>query len=121
MLWPTRSRWRRTSWGSAALAPSMPVPIARSASLHSWPVYRDAMAYFIGDIDWRDLAAQVTRTGTSLQFVWGESDRIGDRRYLQEATGLHPLVASGRRPPSPHHPGRVVRVPGRHADYDRMS
>lgn len=26
-----------------------------------------------------------------------------------------------RRPPSPHDPGRVVRVPGRHAHYDRMS
>ncbi|MFA9565202.1 MAG: alpha/beta fold hydrolase [Acidimicrobiales bacterium] len=92
--WNCRHR-TAAGWLAAALAPSMPVTIARAASLHSWPAYRDSMAHLVGDTDWRDLAARVTGTGTSLQFVWGEADRIGDRRYLQESTGLHPLVVRG--------------------------
>lgn len=44
--WNCRHR-TAAGWVAATLAPSMPVTIARAASLHSWPAYRDAMAYLV--------------------------------------------------------------------------
>ena len=111
--WNCRHR-TAAGWVAAALAPSMPVTIARAASLHSWPAYRDAMAELIGKTDWPDLAARVTGTGASLHFVWGEADRIGDRGHLYAATGSHPLVVPGGGHHLPMTHAAWVRVPGRH-------
>ncbi len=37
--------WRRTAgWLAAAIKPSLPVHLARSGVLHTWPSYRAAMA-----------------------------------------------------------------------------
>lgn len=74
-------------WVAAVLAPSIPVPIARAASLHSWPAYRDAMDCLIGGTDWSNLAGKVTASGASLKLVWGDSDRIGDGGFAASLIG----------------------------------
>ena len=82
-------------WVAAMLAPSIPVPIARAASLHSWPAYRDAMDCLVGGTDWSNLAGKVTAGGASLKLVWGDSDRIGDRGYAASLIGAELEVVEG--------------------------
>ena len=72
----------------AALAsPQLPTAIARSASLHTWPAYRDAMDQLIGDTDWGNALDQAARQRIPVAFVWGADDRIGDPDYASTLLG----------------------------------
>jgi len=87
-------------WAAAAMTPSMPTAIARAASLHSWPAYRDAMNLLVGGTDWSRYTRRLTETNTRLSFVWGDDDPIGDRDYARSLLGCHPDgagVAGGER------------------------
>ena len=64
-------------WVAAVLAPSIPVPIARAASLHSWAAYRDAMDCLIGGTDWSNLTGRATASGA---FAEARLGRLGQNR-----------------------------------------
>lgn len=64
---------------ASALSPSLPVPISRAASLHTWPAYRDAMEDLVAATDWRRCLEDIADDGGAVEFTWGRDDRIGDR------------------------------------------
>ena len=74
-------------WLSAIAEPHLPIPIARAAPLHTWPAYRDAVQQFALDVDWEDLITACDRGGIEVGFVWGATDRIGDRQYARHLLG----------------------------------
>lgn len=86
-------------WFAAATHPSLPVPIARAASLHTWTAYRDAMHFLVARTSWQRLCADAAAAGTDLHFVWGSEDHIGDRDLVQ---GL-PGVMTTEVPDADHH------------------
>ena len=65
-------------WMAAVLEPSLPVPIARAVSHHTWLAYRDAMRHLVIDTPWRRLLTDLDRNGTPVELVWGSRDRVGD-------------------------------------------
>ncbi len=67
-----------SGWIAAAARPELPVSVARAASLHTWPAYRDALG-FVADSDWKSLIAETIAAGTAVELIWGEHDQIGDR------------------------------------------
>ncbi|MFT7601101.1 MAG: pimeloyl-ACP methyl ester carboxylesterase [Acidimicrobiales bacterium] len=86
---------------AAAASPQLPVPIARSASLHTWPAYRDAMDQLIRRTDWTDALRRAATTDIRVCLVWGEHDRIGDRDYastLPRVT-IHTVEGAGHHLP----------------------
>jgi len=62
---------------ATALTPSLPVPIARAASLHTWPAYRDAMVHLVRATDWRSCLRTARAARTEVELVWGAADSIG--------------------------------------------
>lgn len=74
-------------WAAAAASPSLPVPVARMASLHTWPAYRDAMDAVLATTDWDGLATSLADNGTHLSLTWGTEDRIGDRDLAESLPG----------------------------------
>ncbi len=81
----------RTAAGllTAAAEPRLPVPIARAVPLHTWPAYRDAMQHLVIKSDWAQLLHQPGINDTELEFVWGEHDRVGDRRHAARLLREH--------------------------------
>ena len=82
-------------WAAAAASPSLPVPIARKASLHTWPAYRDAIEGVVSATDWPDLAQIASERGTAVELIWGEKDRIGDRDLARTLTGAQIRIVAG--------------------------
>ena len=87
----------RTSmgWVAAAASPSLPVAIARMASLHTWPAYRDAIELVIGTSKWADLASTVASNHTSIQMTWGMNDSIGDPEFARSLTDMTVQLVPG--------------------------
>ncbi len=86
-------------WAAAAVSPLLPVPIARKASLHTWPAYRDAIEGVVGTTDWPDLAQTLNEHGTALELIWGENDSIGDRDLARTLAGAEIRII----PSADHH------------------
>lgn len=85
---------------SAAIAPRWPIPIARQASLHTWPAYIDTLQEQIIDCPWPELLDRLAAAHTPVHLIRGDRDGIGDTGYIQ---GLATI------------PGvDVVTVPGDH-------
>lgn len=74
---------------SAIAEPRLPVAIARQASLHTWPAYRDTIRHLVIEVDWDELVSTCAHLGVGVRFVWGERDPVGDRAYAER-------LASGR-------------------------
>lgn len=77
-------------WLTAAFEPTLPVPIARSVALHTWPAYRDAMRHFVIEADWQDHLTRLDDSNTAVELVWGTDDKVGDVDFastLASATG----------------------------------
>ena len=73
----------------AALEPSIPVSIARNASRHTWPAYRDAVRHLVVEPPWRRLLTDLDGHGMRIDLIWGARDGTGDRRYAETvADGL---------------------------------
>ncbi len=72
-------------WVTAALQPSIPVPVARAVSSHTWPAYRDAMRDLILNVPWRDLLAELDHHDLDVRLVWGTNDDVGDDQYARAA------------------------------------
>jgi pimeloyl-ACP methyl ester carboxylesterase len=68
-------------WLSAVAEPRLPIPVARAASLHTWPAYRDAIRHLVIDTEWAELIGVLDLAGTPVHLVWGSRDRIGDRSH----------------------------------------
>ena len=62
--------------------PRWPIPVARQASLHTWPAYIDAVREQIVDFPWSDLVDAVADLGVPVRFVKGTTDSIGDDDFL---------------------------------------
>jgi pimeloyl-ACP methyl ester carboxylesterase len=82
-------------WAAAAASPSLPVPIARKASLHTWPAYRDAIERVVSTTDWPDLARTLNERGTTVELIWGENDPIGNRDLARTLTGAQIRIIPG--------------------------
>lgn len=104
---------------TAVLEPSLPVPVARAVSLHTWPAYRDAMRDLVIETPWPRLLADLDGTGTSVDLVWGSGDRVGRPEHARTlAEGLdHATVTVVRgadhRLPLTHPAVCVDRLRGR--------
>lgn len=68
---------------AAALSPSLPLAIARAASLHTWPAYRDAMDHLVTGTAWGHCLHALDAAGTIVELTWGRHDRIGDRDHAR--------------------------------------
>lgn len=73
-------------WLTAAFEPTLPVHIARSVALHTWPAYRDAMRHFVIDADWKDHLARLDDANTTVELVWGTDDKVGDSDFASTLT-----------------------------------
>ena len=62
--------------------PRWPIPVARQASLHTWPAYIDAVREQIIDCPWTDLVDAAADLGVPVRFVKGTVDSIGDDDFL---------------------------------------
>ena len=89
---------------AAAASPQLPVPIARAASLHTWPAYRDAMDQLIRDTDWDDALRRAATADIPVALVWGEHDRIGDRDFAATLphVATHTVQGAGHHLPMTH-------------------
>jgi len=76
----------RTTSGilSAAIAPRWPIPIARQASLHTWPAYLTALQEQVIDCPWNELTETLAIEKIPVRLIKGDRDTIGDPTYLDE-------------------------------------
>ncbi len=109
--WACRANCRHRSlagWLSAITEPSLPVPVARAASLHTWPAFRDAVQDLILGTDWSGLIAELNGRGVGVHFVWGDGDTTHDRAEARSLVDRSPLVSirvipgAGHRLPLTH-------------------
>ncbi len=82
-------------WAASAASPALPVPIARKASLHTWPAYRAAIEGVVSATEWPDLARTLDRNGTAVELVWGEHDPIGNRELARSLAGVEIRIVPG--------------------------
>lgn len=75
-------------WLAASVTPELPVAIARKASLHTWPAYRDAISDVVGETDWTALAETLADNNTDVAMTWGIDDSIGDLDLARSLTGV---------------------------------
>ena len=76
---------------SAAVAPRWPVPIARQASLHTWPAYIQALEEQIIYCPWDEILGPLAQAAVDIRFVNGNRDSIGDTRFLEALAATHRL------------------------------
>jgi pimeloyl-ACP methyl ester carboxylesterase len=96
---------RRAAGITAALVtPELPWQIAKTASLHTWPAYRDAMDLLISNTDWKRLTKRACDLDVPVAMVWGSDDRIGDRSYASGLLGvtLSEVPGAGHHLPMTH-------------------
>jgi pimeloyl-ACP methyl ester carboxylesterase len=96
---------RKAAGIAAGLAtPKLPWPVAKAASLHTWPAYRDAMDLLIPHTDWTGLTRLACDLDVPVAMVWGSDDRIGDRSYASGLRGvaLTEIPGAGHHLPMTH-------------------
>lgn len=77
-------RHRRLSgWLTVLLEPRLPVAIARRATLHTWPAYRDSVRHLILHYDWATAFATLAGAGIEIELLHGSDDTIGDQQYIE--------------------------------------
>ncbi len=90
-------------WISSLVEPRLPVAVARAASLHTWPAYRDAMRELVIEAPWRDLIVELDQRGVEIKLVWGSNDHIGDRRAAREILDDCSNSTMAIKPGADHH------------------
>lgn len=73
---------------AAMVTPELPKQIAKAASRHTWPAYRDAMDQLIAATDWVGLTDLASDLDVPVTMVWGSEDNIGDRFYASGLRGV---------------------------------
>ncbi|RMH67708.1 MAG: alpha/beta fold hydrolase [Actinomyces sp.] len=91
---------RAAGWFAAVTDPSLPVPVARAASLHTWPAYRDALRHLVLEVDWARL---LDPPGPPVRLVWGDADPVGDRDLARRLAADRPRVTVAVVPGADHH------------------
>ena len=69
---------------SAAAAPRWPIPVARQASLHTWPAYITALEDQIINCPWNELLDTLAEQEVPVRLIKGDRDTIGDPDLLNE-------------------------------------
>lgn len=90
-------------WVTAGLEPTLPVPIARAVSRHTWPAYRDAMRYLVIETDWARLLEELSANGTKVALTWGTEDNVGDMSYTRSLVAGSPNASITCIPGGGHH------------------
>jgi pimeloyl-ACP methyl ester carboxylesterase len=90
-------------WLTAASEPTLPVHIARSVALHTWPAYRDAMRHFVIEADWQDHLTRLDDSGVSVELVWGTNDKVGDSDFASTLTSASVNTTVKLVPGADHH------------------
>ena len=68
-------------WIASVTAPRWPIPIARQASLHTWPAFHQAIEQQVLHDEWPALLERLDTAGVPVRLVWGDRDPVGDREY----------------------------------------
>lgn len=97
-------------WFTAAVEPSLPVPVARAVSLHTWPAYRDAMRRLVIETNWGQLLGHVADHGIRIELAYGSDDRVGDHTHADAMSRMVMGVPVTRIPGADH------RLPMSHPD-----
>lgn len=84
---------------AAALTPSLPIPIARAASLHTWPAYRDAIEHVVSTTPWVKLIDIAQDLQIPMTAIWGSDDNVGDQKYASQIHHLQTITI----PEAGHH------------------
>ncbi len=63
---------------AAAIAPRWPLPVARQASLHTWPAYLAALEDQIINCPWRELMHALADANVPVLLICGGDDTVGD-------------------------------------------
>lgn len=79
---------------SALAAPRWPIPIARQASLHTWPAYISAIEEQIINCPWGDLVATLVQQRVPIRLVRGDRDPIGEPDVLRTLGSLAAIDAA---------------------------
>jgi len=90
-------------WLTAASEPTLPVHIARSVALHTWPAYRDAMRHFVIEADWQGQLNRLDDSGVSVELVWGTNDKVGDSDFASTLTSANANTTVTLVPGADHH------------------
>ncbi len=96
---------------SAAIAVSWPIPIARQASLHTWPAYRHAVEDLIIDCPWSELLRSLAEASVPVSLIRGADDPVGDPaaiRSLADRFGIETTVVEGDHSLPASHPTLLV-------------
>lgn len=83
---------------AAAFAPRWPIPVARQASLHTWPAYITALEDQIINCPWHQLLDKLAENLVPVRLIRGEDDTIGDRSCFLEAAsrpGVDVIIVPG--------------------------
>ncbi len=77
---------------AALVEPTLPPAITRTASLHTWPAYRDSLDELVLTYDWATKIRRLDEAGIRATFLWGSDDAIGDIDYARTLAGPHSVV-----------------------------
>lgn len=97
---------------AAVVSPDLPVPVARAASLHTWPAYRDAMEELVSNTRWAQLIGLAADLDIPVAALWGSGDTIGDQKYSSRLEHLESVFVphAGHQLPLTHAPTCVQRL-----------
>ncbi len=82
------------SYLSAIAAPRWPIPIARQASLHTWPAYIQTLTDQIIECPWNQLIGDLGTAGTPVTLIRGSRDPIGDAEHIAALADNHANVTT---------------------------
>lgn len=68
-------------WLASVIAPTWPIPIARQASLHTWPAFHQTIEHQVLHDEWPGLLQRLDSAGVPVSLVWGDRDPVVDHEY----------------------------------------
>ena len=90
-------------WVTAAAEPRLPLRVARSVSLHTWPAYRDAMQHLVVGTDWQRLLSRLDDLDIGVDLTYGTNDRVGDHDYARAVSAAFANAKVTTIPGAGHH------------------
>lgn len=99
----TMCRYRDAAqWAAVALTPHLPVPIARSGVLHTWPSYLGAMNGVIRSGAWASALADLDERGVPVELAEAAADPVPVCGRALALAGRHACVRVHRHPDGEH-------------------
>lgn len=87
----------------ALVEPRLPVAVARRASLHTWPAYRDTVEELILQHDWAAGFDVLIEAGIPIDLLHGSADDIGSQPFIDQLLGGCPGVSLSTVEGADHH------------------